>query len=121
MDTMHTTISVTIAEAEIAQVLCEEIDISEADNSEGIGVGSLDWSNELLKNHDCVVLRVVEVVLLGLDSKVPDFVISHGLKNNHLARHVECLHPFAKLIEMRLGDSRIFLVDKWLDINNVSV
>lgn len=102
MDTVHTTVSIAVAEAEVAQVLCEKINIGQADDSKGVGVRSLDRSDELLKNVDCVVLRVVEVVFLCVDAQATDFVVCHRIKNHNFARHVECFHPFAELVKLFL-------------------
>lgn len=61
---MNTTISITVSEAEVVQVFGEEIDVSKANDTQSVRVLPLDWSDELLKNVNGVVLGVLEAVFL---------------------------------------------------------
>lgn len=104
VDAVDTAVAISVPEAEVAQVLGEQVDICEANNSKGICVLSLDWSNEFLQDVDGVVLRVVKVILLGVDSETLDLVVGNCIEDNYFAWHVEGLHPFLKMIQVVLSD-----------------
>lgn len=104
MDAVDTAIAVSVAEAEVAQVFGEEVDIGETDDSKGVWVSSLDWSNKFLKDVNSIVLGVVEIVPLGVNSETLDLVVGLGVKDDDLAWHVECLHPFLKLGQVLRSD-----------------
>lgn len=70
---------------------------------------------------DCVILRVVEVVLLSTNTETLNLVIGLSFEDHDLAWHVECFHPFFELIQMSFRDGRVSSVYKWLDIDHISV
>ena len=93
MDAMHTSIAISVAKTKIAQILREEVHVREADDTECIGVFSLNRSNKLLQNVNCIILSVIEIVPLSIDAESVEFVICLRVQNNNLARHVERFHP----------------------------
>lgn len=98
MNTMYTAIAITVAKAEIAEVLSEEVHIGQADHSKCISKLPLNRPHKLLQNHNRIILGVVKIVLLGFYAKALDLVVGLRLQNHNFARHIKCLHPFLEQI-----------------------
>jgi len=68
MQTLNTSICWnSVTETKVAQVLCEKINISEGDDSDGIRFAVLNWADNLLKDADSVVLFRSHPVHLGAE------------------------------------------------------
>ena len=79
VDAVNSSVTISITEAEVAEITSVQIHIGEANNSQGVAVSPLDWSNKFLQNVNSIVLSVVEVILFGINSESLNPVVSLSL------------------------------------------
>lgn len=102
----------TVSEAEVAQTFGEEVDISERNDTNGIALAVLNWSNDLVKNANSIVLGLAKAIPLGTKLAEWDLFQSALVdlwKDHNLAWHVECLKPLFELIHIFIGNPWILL------------
>ena len=120
--TLHTTECWdTIPKTEVAEILGEQVDISERYDPDGIRQAVLNWSNDLLQDVNCVVLCFAKHINLCVNLLICFQCAFVDLwKDCYLAWHVESFQPSFQLAHVLVCDCWVVGVDDWLDVESAS-
>ena len=113
----------SVSKAIVIELLGEQVDIGEGQDSDGIRLGFLDWTNNLVQNSNRVILLTSVAVCLGSQVFERDLV-EHSLsdiwKNLNLARLELGLQPLLQVCLEGLCESCVLIVNERLNVKNVS-